>query len=136
MMNFDMVGRLNAKDELTIMGTGSTPGAGELVDALGASAGFKIKKIAAISDGMGGSDHESFYPMKIPVLFAFTGVHSDYHKPSDDSDKINYRGMARIADLGELLLLDIARRPTRPEFTRARGRRRREPRRERGHEGW
>jgi hypothetical protein len=119
MMNFDMVGRLNAKDELTIMGTGSTPGAGELVDALGASAGFKIKKIAAISDGMGGSDHESFYPMKIPVLFAFTGAHTDYHKPSDDSDKINYRGMARIADLGELLLLDIARRPTRPEFTRA-----------------
>jgi hypothetical protein len=119
MVNFDMVGRLNAKDELTIMGTGTTPGAGELIDALGASAGFKIKKIAGISDGMGGSDHESFYPHKIPVLFVFTGTHTDYHRPSDDFDKINYKGMARIADLGELFLLDIARRPTRPEFSRA-----------------
>jgi hypothetical protein len=116
MINFDMVGRLNDQDELTVFGTGSTPGAAELVDALGASAGFKIKKIKGMSDGIGGSDHESFYMSGVPVLFAFTGVHPDYHKPSDDSHRINYRGMARIADFGELLLLDLARRPRRPEL--------------------
>jgi hypothetical protein len=119
MVNFDMVGRLNARSELTLMGTGSSVGEAELADALGTTAGFKVKKIAGVSDGMGGSDHESFYPKGIPVLFAFTGTHTDYHRPSDDSDKINYSGMARIADLGELFLLNVARRPTRPVFTRA-----------------
>jgi hypothetical protein len=119
MVNFDMVGRLNEKDELTIFGIGSTPGAGELVEALGSSLGFTIKKIRGMSDGIGGSDHESFYRKGVPVLFAFTGVHPDYHKPSDDSHKINFAGMSRIADLGELLLLDLVRRPKRPEFTKA-----------------
>lgn len=116
MVNFDMVGRLNEQDELTVFGTGSTPGAADLVSALGASAGFKIKQIKGMSDGIGGSDHESFYMAGVPVLFAFTGVHSDYHKPSDDTHRINFRGMTRIADFGELLLLDLARRPKRPEL--------------------
>ncbi|MDX2038730.1 MAG: M28 family peptidase [Isosphaeraceae bacterium] len=122
MINFDMVGRLNDKDELSVFGVGSTPGADELVDALGAGAGFKIKKIRGMSDGIGGSDHQSFYMKGIPVLFAFTGLHSDYHRPSDDTDKINFEGMSRIADFGELLLLEIARRPERPAFTKAEGR--------------
>ncbi len=65
----------------------------------------------------GASDHASFYYKDIPVLFAFTGTHADYHRPSDDTDKINFEGMTRIADLGELVLLDLARRPERPEFT-------------------
>ena len=73
-----------------------------------------------MTDGFGGSDHQSFYGKDIPVLFAFTGIHSDYHRPSDDSDRINYAGMARIADYMELILLDVARRPERPEFARAR----------------
>lgn len=116
MINFDMVGRLNDKSELTVFGTGSSPGVDTIVEALGTSAGFKVKKVGGMSDGIGGSDHESFYQKKIPVLFPFTGIHPDYHRPSDDSDKINYDGMARIADFGELLLLDIARRPKRPEY--------------------
>lgn len=119
MINFDMVGRLNDKNELTIVGTGSTPGIEELVDALGSDSGFKIKKVKGMSDGFGGSDHESFYNKGVPILFPFTGLHPDYHRPSDDADKINYPGMARIADLGELLILDIARRPARPVFTKA-----------------
>ena len=81
MLNFDMVGRLNDRDELTVFGIGSTPGAGELVEALGSSLGFKIKPIRGMADGIGGSDHQSFYQKKVPVLFAFTGVHSDYHRP-------------------------------------------------------
>ena len=118
MLNFDMVGRLNDKSELTLFGLGSTPGLEEIVEALGKADGFKIKKVRGMSDGLGGSDHESFYPKKIPVLFAFTGLHKDYHKPSDDTDLINFAGMERIADFGELMLLDIARRPNRPEFVK------------------
>jgi hypothetical protein len=120
MANFDMVGRLNDKHELTLYGTGTTPGLDTLVDALGKSGGFTVKKIA---DGHGPSDQESFYLKNIPVLFAFTGNHRDYHRPSDDTERINFPGMARIADLAELLLLDVTRRPLRPEFVKVERRR-------------
>ena len=122
MVNFDMVGRLNGKNELTMIGHGldsrastrwSTPWA--------RTSGLTIKKITGLTDGFGGSDHQSFYAKNIPILFAFTGVHADYHRPSDDSDRINYAGMARIADYVELLLLDVVRRPERPQFTKLAG---------------
>jgi len=118
MINCDMVGRLNAKSELTMIGTSTTPGLGALVDVLGKSAGLTIKKVAGMTDGFGGSDHESFYVKDIPVLFAFTGLHGDYHRPSDDSDLINYGGMARIADYLELITLDVVRRPERPAYVK------------------
>jgi hypothetical protein len=120
MANFDMVGRLNDKHELTVYGTGTTPGLDALVDALGKSSDFTIKKIA---EGHGPSDQESFYLKNIPVLFAFTGSHRDYHRPSDDIERINFEGMSRIADFSELLLLDVARRPHRPEFVKVERRR-------------
>jgi hypothetical protein len=115
MANFDMVGRLNDKSELTLYGTGTTPGLDTLVEALGKSSGFTVKKIA---EGHGPSDQESFYLKNIPVVFAFTGSHRDYHRPSDDTERINFEGMSRIADYAELLLLDVARRPHRPEFVK------------------
>ncbi|MEJ7637934.1 MAG: M20/M25/M40 family metallo-hydrolase [Singulisphaera sp.] len=115
MFNFDMVGRLNEQRELTVYGTGTTPGIDTLVDALGKSSGFAIKKIA---DGFGPSDQQSFYVKDIPVLFAFTGTHRDYHRPSDDTERINFPGMERIADFAELLVLDLARRPERPAFVK------------------
>jgi hypothetical protein len=118
MFNCDMVGRLNGKNELTMIGTGTSPGLDALAEVLGKSAGLTIKTVAGMTDGFGGSDHQSFYPKGIPVLFVFTGVHGDYHRPSDDSDRINYAGMARIADYLELLLLDVIRRPERPAFVR------------------
>lgn len=115
MVNFDMVGRLNSSNELTVYGTGTSPGLETIVDSLGKAAGFTIKKIA---DGDGPSDHATFYRKGLPVLFLFTGTHLDYHRPSDDSERINFEGMVRVADLGELLLLDLARRPIRPAFVR------------------
>ncbi len=118
MINCDMVGRLNSRGELTMVGTGSTQGIDKLVDSLGQTAGLKIKKVAGLSDGFGGSDHESFYNKGVPVLFAFTGLHGDYHRPTDDSDRINYQGMGRIADYLELIALDVARRPARPTFVK------------------
>lgn len=118
MINCDMVGRLNAKSELTMIGTGSTPGMDQLADRLGRKEGLTIKKVAGMSDGFGGSDHESFYDKGIPILFAFTGLHREYHRPSDDSDLINFPGMARVADYLEVLALDVIRRPERPAFVK------------------
>lgn len=120
MINCDMVGRLNAHNDLTMIGTGTTEGLDSLVDVLGKSAGLNIKKVAGMTDGFGGSDHQSFYAKHIPVLFAFTGIHGDYHRPSDDSDRINYSGMARIADYLELISLDLIRRPGRPTYVAVR----------------
>ena len=88
MINMDMVGRLNDSTHgLTIGGYGTSPVWGTEL-----SAKDKYLKINFDSSGSGPSDHTSFYRKDIPVLFFFTGAHGDYHKPSDDADKINYNG--------------------------------------------
>ena len=48
------------------------------------------------SSGIGPSDHTSFYLKNIPVLFFFTGIHKDYHKPGDDVEKINFPGELQV----------------------------------------
>ncbi|MBX6315245.1 MAG: M20/M25/M40 family metallo-hydrolase [Isosphaeraceae bacterium] len=118
MVNFDMVGRLNGKKELTIYGAGSSAGLEELVKALGASQGLKVNLVQGTGELFFSSDHASFYRKDIPVLFFFSGNHPDYHRPSDDTERINFPGMALIANIGELLLLDLATRPERPQFVR------------------
>ena len=88
MINMDMVGRLNDSTHgLTIGGYGTSPVWGQEL-----SGTDKYLKINFDSSGTGPSDHTSFYRKDIPVLFFFTGAHSDYHKPGDDADKINYTG--------------------------------------------
>ncbi len=88
MINMDMVGRLNDSTHgFTIGGYGTSPVWGTALAATD-----KYFKINFDSSGTGPSDHTSFYRKDIPVLFFFTGAHSDYHKPSDDADKINYTG--------------------------------------------
>jgi len=57
--------------------------------------------------GIGPSDHTSFYLADIPVLHFFTGQHEDYHKPSDDADKINYAGMEELSDYIIALVNDL-----------------------------
>ena len=92
MINMDMVGRLSDSTHgLTIGGYGTSPTWGKLVQK---SDGFF--KINPDSSGSGPSDHTSFYRKDIPVLFFFTGSHKDYHKPSDDADKINYDGELHV----------------------------------------
>lgn len=94
MINMDMVGRLNdSTHALTVGGVGTSPAWGKVVNK-----DDERFKIAVDSSGVGPSDHSSFYYKGIPVLFFFTGTHSDYHKPSDDADKINYEGQAQIMD--------------------------------------
>ncbi len=92
MINMDMVGRLNDSTHgLSIGGYGTSPTWGALLSEKNDF--FKIK---FDSSGTGPSDHTSFYRKDIPVLFFFTGAHSDYHKPSDDADKINYVGELQV----------------------------------------
>lgn len=116
MINFDMVGRLDDDNALHIYGAWTSPVMDDLVEALAKTGGFTPKMVAGTGEYFGASDHASFFQKGLPVLFFFTNVHPDYHRPSDDADKINYPGMARIADLGELLAIEMARRPSRPEF--------------------
>lgn len=94
MINMDMVGRLNKDNNLTVGGIGTSPVFGDLVKKY-KSEGINI---SIDSSGVGPSDHTSFYLKDIPVLFLFTGTHSDYHKPSDDEDKINYEGVKMITE--------------------------------------
>ena len=92
MINMDMVGRLNdSTHNLTIGGIGTSPTWSSILSTQNPSFTIKID-----SSGTGPSDHTSFYRKNIPVLFFFTGLHQDYHKPSDDFDKINYNGEAKI----------------------------------------
>ncbi len=88
MINMDMLGRLNDSTHgLTIGGYGTSPAWGEQL-----SNTDNYLKINFDSSGTGPSDHTSFYRKDMPVLFFFTGAHSDYHKPTDDADKVNYTG--------------------------------------------
>ncbi|HXB94220.1 MAG TPA: M20/M25/M40 family metallo-hydrolase, partial [Puia sp.] len=94
MINLDMVGRLSdSSHSLTIGGYGTSPAWGELCSRIGDRKQFSIR---FDSSGVGPSDHTSFYRKDIPVLFFFTGIHSDYHKPTDNPDKINYQGELEI----------------------------------------
>jgi hypothetical protein len=93
MINMDMVGRLNDENTLAIYGTGTSPRWSQIVNAVN-----KDFKLAINKSGVGPSDHTSFYLNDIPVLHLFTGQHEDYHKPSDDAEKLNYVGMEQISD--------------------------------------
>jgi Zn-dependent M28 family amino/carboxypeptidase len=93
MINMDMVGRMNDSTKtITVGGYGTSPSWKSIFDNV-KSKNFSIK---FDSSGSGPSDHTSFYRKDIPVLFFFTGLHTDYHKPSDDADKINYLGQLYI----------------------------------------
>ena len=93
MINMDMVGRLpDSSKTITLGGYGTSPAWSSVIDVKSTQPlGIRID-----SSGTGPSDHSSFYRKDIPVLFYFTGLHTDYHKPSDDADKINYSGMVTI----------------------------------------
>ena len=96
MLNMDMIGRLDpTTNGIAVSGTGTSPVWENLLKSLSTDA----LKIKTDSSGIGPSDHTSFYLKNIPVLHFFTGSHSDYHKPSDDWDKINYAGEVEVLKL-------------------------------------
>ena len=112
MLNMDMIGRI--KDEKVYVGgvgTGSTFKA--LFEQDQPQSGFKLEYSAG---GYAASDHTSFVTQKIPVLFFFSGLHSDYHKPSDTWDKINAPSAAHLLDLVDKVALQIDEAKERPQF--------------------
>lgn len=93
MINMDMVGRLNEENVLVINGVGTSPSWMPVLEDL------QIDPITTTTteSGFGPSDHTSFYLKDIPVLHFFTGQHSEYHKPSDDAELINYEGIDLVS---------------------------------------
>ncbi|MCX8056645.1 MAG: M20/M25/M40 family metallo-hydrolase [Ignavibacteria bacterium] len=117
MINMDMIGRMN-ENKLTVYGTGTSPKWKPLLNKLNSDSSFKLN---FIDGGFGPSDHSSFYAKNIPVLFFFTGTHQDYHKPSDDFDKINYPGMEKVLSLVSNVVYDLTTNPEKIEFTKVQG---------------
>jgi len=93
MLNMDMIGRLRTDSaQVYINGYGTCREWEELIKATNS----RNMKLVYDSSGLGPSDHASFYKKQIPALHFFSGAHTDYHKPSDDSDKVNFEGIASI----------------------------------------
>lgn len=93
MVNMDMVGRLNEENVLVINGVGTSPSWTATLDDIQ----IDPISITTTESGFGPSDHSSFYLKDIPVLHFFTGQHSEYHKPSDDAELINYEGIDLVS---------------------------------------
>ena len=109
MLNFDMIGRLR-NERLIVYGVATAAELPEIVERANVAPQLDIR---ALGDGYGPSDHSSFYAKGIPVLHFFTDLHEDYHRATDDAGKINVAGEARVIELAERIVRDIADRPSR-----------------------
>ena len=107
MINMDMVGRMNEEKTLAINGVGTSP---SFVPALDLANADSLKLVTSQS-GVGPSDHTSFYLQDLPVLHFFTGQHEDYHKPSDDSELINYDGLLLVVKYIDRLVSQLDTEP-------------------------
>ena len=103
MINFDMVGRMNEENTLAIYGNGTSPAWNSELEM----ANKDSLKLVLSESGVGPSDHTSFYLEDIPVLHLFTGQHEDYHRPSDDVEKINMNGMKLVNDYTARLIQQV-----------------------------
>jgi hypothetical protein len=106
MVNFDMVGRLR-NDKLIVYGVATARELPAIVDSANAPPRLAI---SAVGDGFGPSDHSSFYAKGIPVLHFFTDLHDDYHRASDDVERIEAAGEARVVIVAERVVRAIADR--------------------------
>ncbi len=116
MLNMDMVGRLT-DNNLQIYGTGTAEPFAEMIDRLNEVGKFDL---TIHPEGTGPSDHASFYRAGMPVFHFFTGLHSQYHRPSDDVELVNFEGMERIVTMVTSATQEIATAKQRPKFIGAR----------------
>jgi C-terminal processing protease CtpA/Prc len=112
MLNLDMIGRLN-NQALIIFGTGTSSSFDSLVQTHNRDSIFTLK---LNKDGYGPSDNSSFYSKKIPILFFFTDLHQDYHRPTDTYEKLNYKGLQQVVRYIESIILDIDKMPKPPKY--------------------
>lgn len=112
MLNLDMVGRLR-NNQVTVFGTRSAEELSVIVSQEARNLGLGI----AESNGVGRSDHTSFYNKKIPALHFFTGTHPDYHRPTDTWEMLNIDGIEKVAALVSATVQRIALRSEPLHFT-------------------
>jgi Zn-dependent M28 family amino/carboxypeptidase len=113
MINMDMIGRVN-NNHLNVLGVGTSPEFKSWIEEFNKTVGFQINYSAS---GHEGSDHISFDGKHIPILFFFSGLHSDYHRPSDTADKINSDGAVSVLALVAMSVERLANIATRPQYT-------------------
>jgi hypothetical protein len=113
-VNFDMVGRLN-ENTLILQGVGSSALWRRLIEKRNVAAGFNL---VLQDDPYLPTDVTALYPKQVPVLNFFTGSHEDYHRPTDDAEKINYDGLQRIVQFARGLIVDLARGSERPDYVK------------------
>ncbi|HEY2910154.1 MAG TPA: M20/M25/M40 family metallo-hydrolase [Gemmataceae bacterium] len=123
MVNLDMIGRLRpgagdwlgltVKPRMVVYGTGTGDSFDRTIDA--AEERYRLK-ILKVPGGIGRSDHESFYKKQVPVLFLFTGLHDEYHRPTDTVDKIDFPAMATVVGLTEDVVNDLSSTLARPRY--------------------
>ncbi len=114
MINMDMIGRVS-NNRLYVAGTGTSPGFQQLVQDANRTLKFDLSNSAS---GYGASDQTTFTAHQVPVLFFFSGLHSDYHKPSDTWDKIDAAGGARVVELVSNVVSGLDRLNDKPQYVR------------------
>lgn len=114
MLNMDMIGRLR-DNTLTVIGAGTSPQWKGLLEAANSGVALSIK---TRESGLAASDQTVFFTKDIPVLLFFTGVHSDYHTPGDDWDKINPEGEEKILTLATGVIQKLSKTPERIAFSK------------------
>jgi hypothetical protein len=116
MLNMDMIGRLpEGGNVIQVFGTKAADEFEELLMRLAAENGLEMR---GSGSAFGPSDHTSFYTKKIPAIHFFTGLHTDYHLPSDDTEKINAEGAVRVLEYVRDTAREIANDDARPTYHR------------------
>jgi aminopeptidase YwaD len=115
MINMDMIGRLT-DNKLIVGGTSTSSIWNNILDSLNNISGFNLTKNP---EGYGPSDHSSFYAKDIPVLFFFTGLHKDYHRPTDHWELINSDGEVKVLNMVYAVLNTLDNIQSKPDFIKA-----------------
>jgi hypothetical protein len=116
MLNMDMIGRIR-DGKVYVNGTATGSTLDDLVNGVSKPASLKVDLSESV--GYGGSDHISFAAKQVPVVFFFSGLHGDYHKPSDTADKVDARSAAALVGYVADIASAIASAPQRPEYRQA-----------------
>ncbi len=117
MLNMDMIGRIS-HNRLYVGGLGTSPGFPKLVEEANRANSMGAFELSTSASGYGASDHMSFTVREVPVFFFFSGLHSDYHKPSDTWDKIDAADGARVVSLVASLTESLDQLKEKPQYVR------------------